>query len=311
MIYLEIKGRLGNQFFIYAFARKLQMERGNKDKLVLGLSDMKGKNAAEGWCDSLKDFNVQPYTICKHRLVYVHGSLLQKILDSIFSFDIRILTRNVKVKRIRHTRKWLGLLNRFGLIHNEDEYYEYTITKVDKIFIKGTFQSPQYLASIRDVLLKEFVPKYDLLPENKEFYELIKSTNSICISIRRGDFLKLEYNQTFYLCSENYFLKAVEIIKSKVDNPTFFVFSDEVEWAKKNLDFGCVTYYERGCDPLWEKVRLMSACKHFILSNSSFSWMVQFLSDYPEKIVISPSRWYNDDTYPNNLVDDSFIKIEV
>lgn len=44
MIYLEIKGRLGNQFFRYAFARVLQVKRGDKDKLVLGLSNMNGKS---------------------------------------------------------------------------------------------------------------------------------------------------------------------------------------------------------------------------------------------------------------------------
>ena len=43
---------------------------------------------------------------------------------------------------------------------------------------------------------------------------------------------------------------------------------------------------------MWEKVRLMSACKHFVLSNSSFSWWVQYLSDSEQKKVIAPDIWY-------------------
>lgn len=84
MIYLEIKGRLGNQFFRYAFARVLQVKRGDKDKLVLGLSNMNGKSKNDGWVNSLSDFNVVPYDISEKRLVYKFGTLFQKICDSLF-----------------------------------------------------------------------------------------------------------------------------------------------------------------------------------------------------------------------------------
>lgn len=311
MIYLEIKGRLGNQFFRYAFARRLQIERGNKDSLVLGFSNMKGKNAEEGWRDSLCDFNVQPYTTTNKRLVYSVGSLWQKFLDTLYFIDMRIFARNIRAKRITHARKWIGLLNKNGLIHNVEEYYDYPITKVENVIIDGGFQCSKYLNPIREVIVKEFTPKHDLLPENKELYDVIKSTNSVCISIRRGDFIKSEFVKTYNICKAEYYIAAVDVIKSKVKDPVLVVFSDEVEWAKQNLDFGIKTYYERGCDPLWEKVRLMAACKHFIISNSSFSWMVQYLGEAPDKIVVSPDKWYNGKEYPNYLVEESFLKIKV
>ena len=90
----------------------------------------------------------------------------------------------------------------------------------------------------------------------------------------------------------------------------FFLFSDDVEWVKENIYTGCETYCEDGTDPVWEKLRMMSSCKHFIISNSTFSWWAQYLSTYKNKIVISPCRWFNND-FESPLIEDDFIKIEV
>ena len=84
------------------------------------------------------------------------------------------------------------------------------------------------------------------------------------------------------------------------------MFSDDIEWVKNNIYTGCVTYYEDGTDPVWEKLRLMSACKHFVVSNSTFSWWTQYLSKSENKIVISPSRWFNND-YESPLIAKDWI----
>lgn len=311
MIYLEIKGRLGNQLFRYAFARYLQIQRGYKDKLVLGFSNMKGKNPDEGWDDSLKYFNVVPYETCDKRLVYVFGNLIQKILNTMYLLDMRILAHNTRKKRKKHAKRWMGPLAKFGVINNENEYYDYPIPTTRNVIIDGDFQCSKYFNSIRDVLIKEFTPKSPPLKGNEKFYKIITETNSVCISIRRGDYVSVpEFNKLYNICSEQFYQKAVDRIKKEVNNPTLILFSDDIEWAKSNLKFDIPTYYESGNDSLGEKVRLMSACKHFIISNSSFSWWVQYLGNDPNKVVISPNRWYNGD-FPADLIEDSFIKIKV
>lgn len=312
MIYLELKGRLGNQFFRYAFARKMQVERGGKDNLVIGVNNMKNKDFNDGWVDSLSDFNTVAYTTSDKRLVYHYGTIKQKILATLFYLDLRLLGQNKRDKRIVHARKWINKLNLNGLIVMIEEYNDYKIPTTDNIIIDGGFQCSKYFDNIRSELIKEFTPKHSLLEENRELHKKITNSNSICISIRRGDYVTVEaFKKVYNICTKEYFERAVEIMKLKVKNPVFIVFSDDIEWAKKNLDFGVETFYERGVDPLWEKVRLMTACKHFIISNSSFSWMVQYLANTENKIVISPNKWYNGIQYPCYLIEDSFIKIDV
>ena len=100
-------------------------------------------------------------------------------------------------------------------------------------------------------------------------------------------------------------------MKEKIDNPLFVVFSDDIEWVKENMDFGASAIYEDGTDPLYEKIRLMSSCKHFIISNSTFSWWVQYLSTNKKKIVIAPKKWkniaYKKDTGKLDIYEDFWI----
>ena len=69
-------------------------------------------------------------------------------------------------------------------------------------------------------------------------------------------------------------------------------------------------FFETGKDDVFEKIRLMSKCKHFILSNSSFSWWAQYLSDSKEKIVVAPSRWYTSGE-KTDIYQDSWNLLEI
>lgn len=95
----------------------------------------------------------------------------------------------------------------------------------------------------------------------------------------------------------------------KLKNLTFFVFSDDIDWCKKELGFnGSNVIFVSQDMPVYETLRLMYTCKHFILSNSTFSWWGQFLSRAKNKLVVSPSRW-NNDGYQSKLIQKNWILI--
>ena len=159
--------------------------------------------------------------------------------------------------------------------------------------------------------MEEFTPKQPPRSENEALYNIINSTNSICVSIRRGDYLYDEFKSKFFVCDKSYFDHAIKMANELISNPVFIFFSDDIEWVKENIKIDAPSYYESGNDPVWEKLRLMYSCKHFIISNSTFSWWAQYLSrNTNNKIVISPDHWFNVKNAPlSPLIANEFIKI--
>lgn len=315
MIYLEMYGRLGNQFFRYAVARAIQLKLYPEEELVINFDQIDNlKKEDSSFYNVLDDFNVSDYQIYSKggKVIFKESCFIQKIICTLYYLGLRNLGTEQMRVIVAYESKWQQILNKTGLYWFRRGYWEPKNSKSKKKFISGNFEAPQYFDDIRGVLLKEFTPKHPVLPKNEELLNLIKSTNSICLSVRRGDFeTNADVKNLQSLCDRKYFETAIEKIKEAVVDPTFFMFSDDINWVRDNIKTGCSTYYEDGSDPVWEKIRLMSSCNHFIISNSTFSWWVQYLSDNEEKVVVSPSRWFNND-YESPLIDrEKWILIEV
>lgn len=314
MIYVEMYGRLGNQFFRYAAARSIQKNYYPDEKLVISINQIKelGRQDATFY-NVLEDYNVCPYEIYdkEGKVIFKESSLLQKMICFLYYMGLRKIKVSDMNKQVLFQKKWENLLSRMGTYWYRNGLHKIQKSNQKNKFISGNFESSNYFSDIRDDLLKEFTPKHQPLEKNKMLYEKMKDTNSICVSVRRGDFETNEKFKSLHsVCHKEYFENAIVEIKKHVKEPVFFLFSDDVEWVKENIYTGCETYCEDGTDPVWEKLRMMSSCKHFIISNSTFSWWAQYLSTYKNKIVISPCRWFNND-FESPLIEDDFIKIEV
>ena len=190
----------------------------------------------------------------------------------------------------------------------ENGYYDFSLNKVPKnVFLSGYYESEKYFSNIENIIRKEFKPIHDRLEHNTELYRQIENSNSVCVTVRRGDFLKSSLHN---VCKIDYFLKGMDIIASKVSDAKFFIFSNDVEWLRKNVNFKHPVIFENGNDPVWEKLRLMYLCKHFVISNSTFSWWAQYLSSNKNKIVVAPDRWYNSTITSDLLKNESYIQIK-
>ncbi len=303
MISCEVSGGLGNQFFRYAYARALQEKRkkqGLDDELAINY----GAIEDHGFVGDLSDFNIVSHEAynCR-RLLLIKGSWLQKIVYAIF-------TRFGIFSRIYRNKS--RSLSRVGIVISENPDNEVIFTPPysrNQIFTIGSFENESYFSEIAEKLKLEFTPKHDILPQNSKLYDVIKQSNSVCLAVRRGDFMKEEFKKTFYVCDLTYFKNAISYIKKHVTNPTFIVFSNDIGWVKENMEIDGDVYYESGHDPVWETYRLMYSCKHFIISNSTLHWWAQYKGNYSGKIVVAPERWYNAPGWERHLLLDSFVKL--
>ncbi|PIS22345.1 hypothetical protein COT50_02490, partial [candidate division WWE3 bacterium CG08_land_8_20_14_0_20_41_10] len=89
---------------------------------------------------------------------------------------------------------------------------------------------------------------------------------------------------------------AVGIIRENIENPKFFVFSyDDPEWIKDVLEFKSeelvIVDKKYAGDRFKTYLRLISLCKHNIISNSTFAFWGAWLNENPNKVVVCPKTW--------------------
>lgn len=302
VIYLQIQGACGNQFFQYAFARVLQKKHGGR--LIINYDGVaKNTSLWEGSVNALQDFQVVDYELelgtnrsNPHKLI----SWMLKRYEQIAHFRYR-------TKRYSKYLLWCAKhLEKYGVYYFGAQYYQFEGCRTDRILINGYFESAQYFEEIDDLIKTELQPKYPALSSNKELLDIIDTRESVCITIKRMD-VEDESTAEAYQYDINYFYHACDYIKGIYPDAVWIIFSDNIEWCKENFTPQGDVYYETPNNPIWEKIRLMSSCKHFIIHNSTFSWWVQHLSKNKDKIVIAPTRWMIRDDQPIDIYEDSWV----
>jgi hypothetical protein len=165
-----------------------------------------------------------------------------------------------------------------------------------EVYLIGYWQSEKYFESIAPLLRREFTLRTELDHDNQAMASQIEQTKSVSVHIRRGDYISDENTSRYHgICSLAYYQNAVEVIARSVVRPEFFVFSDDIEWAKQNLRLNHPVVYvsHNGAARDCEDLRLMSLCKHHIVANSSFSWWGAWLGQNANKRVIAPLKWFD------------------
>lgn len=184
------------------------------------------------------------------------------------------------------------------------------------VYLDGYWNSEKYFEGIKSLVRSEFEIKPPIDNKNRKLLKLLSQTNSVSIHVRRGDYLLSELNKKIYgnICTVEYYKQAINYLESKVDNPQYFIFSNDIDWCRKNLNIDGL-YVDWNSDPResFKDLHLMSNCKHNILANSTFSWWAGWLNQNSEKFVIVPSRFFNNAIVSNmeTLIPPSWIRISV
>ena len=184
----------------------------------------------------------------------------------------------------------------------------------DWTYLRGYFQSEKYFADCIRELRRDlaFSPPRDV--ENRDVLSEIAATLAVSLHVRRGDYVtNPRANRVHGTIDAEFYRDAAALIAARCGaTPTFFIFSDDPDWVSANLDIGFPVRVVRhnGVERAADDLRLMAACRHHILANSSFSWWGAWLNPSPEKIVVAPRRWFRDPAKDDSdLVPETWIRL--
>jgi hypothetical protein len=283
MIIVNLKGGVGNQMFQYALGKKLALQ--NKDVLKLEVEGLERANAVG---DIYRPFSLEAFNISAEVATPTEVRSL-KYPYGIISKGLRFF--NARILKVTNT-----LFN------------PKVLTWKGNLFLDGYWQSPSYSADIQDTLREEFTLKTPLSAAVTQYKQQIESRESVSMHIRRADYVtNPRVLQEFGICEASYYAAAIANIQQRSTNPTFFVFSDDIEWVKDNLPVPESTVYVENPELKdVEELALMSMCDHNIIANSTFSWWGAHLNANEQKIVVAPTPWFERQPYDKNLIPSSW-----
>jgi hypothetical protein len=162
-------------------------------------------------------------------------------------------------------------------------------------YLDGYWQHHAYFEHVPEPIWDELLLREPLRREVEAMAAQIRATpDSVSLHVRRGDYISdPDANNVFGTLPVAYYQRAEETLLAKGKKPVFFVFSDDLSWARQHLTlqgqmhFTGVTGEAGDCQELY----LMSLCAHNIIANSSYSWWGAFLNRNPGKSVICPANW--------------------
>jgi glycosyl transferase family 11 len=278
MVIVQLKGGMGNQMFQYALGRCLA--EGRRVPLALDTSLLSNRIPCGR---KFNEYALGAFPVAA-RIAKKEDLPLYPETHSIGSRFWRM----AHVVRVR--------LAGFRYVRERRYSFDPNILKQpDGIYLDGYWQSERYFASVESIIRHDLALQRTLAEPAENLRKKISSTESVCIHVRRGDYL--QHLSHHGVVGAEYIQNAVKLLDSRLGRPRFYVFSDDIPWCREHLRLDAehcfVTPENAGRDDI-EHFRLMTLCRHFIISNSTFSWWAAWLSQSSNKIVIAPRQWHAD-----------------
>lgn len=291
MIYAELAGGLGNQMFIYAFARALGL-RCKEPVTLLDRQDWRDGAPAHTQC-ALQALNIAPEVRILTEPGFAKNHLPRQ--NAAKALMIKYEQRGGMMDKdyTAFERRMAPLLNALGLHFSTDGFLPAKRGHSRDFLAWGYFQAEGYFAYAEALIRGELRAKGDLPEAALPAAQAIAEAHCpVALHWRCGDYRKPE-NAALQVCGPRYYADACRAVRETLPEAQLFVFSDEPDYVQAHLDTaGLPAAFVRGTWPAAWDLDLMARCRHFILSNSTFSWWGQYLAEPEGRRVFAPDRWY-------------------
>ena len=270
MVIVQLTAGLGNQLFQYAAARSLALELGQK--LIIDNSIYLKDNYRK---PRLNFFN-------HHSYVTIHANRYTSTCFKKLLFPLLPETKNII------EAEWFRMFP----FPTED------LSKVKVIKLIGGWGSLRYFERYEKIIKNELYVKPRYTKRISALMSDIRLTNSVAIHIRKGDYIQsIEAKEIFYELTADYYQRAIEYIASKIVNPIFYIFTNDMNWVNKNFmtrpEYKYIYVSKDHNLKDYEEFELMRNCKNQVIANSTFSWWAAYLNPNKNKIIIQPQVWYH------------------
>lgn len=274
-------GGLANQVFQYIFYRYAQLATNNQDMWLLDDSFFFFKQEHNGY-ELEKVFGVTPNLLSQQFSpeawnVFIENrkkgiGTAQTMLNMGFSVQMIAEAMNYKTDNPFH-----------GTVHPIpcNEYHPEIIRfPGEVVYYFGYWINKNWLNAYKEQILSELSFPPILSENNQQYAAKIKSTLSVGVHIRRGDFVKLGWN-----IDTSIYNTYSKMLVDTYPELTFFVFSDDIAWCKENADqLGLslaqdIVFVEGNVHGAnYIDLQLMAMCKGLLMSNSSFSYLAALMN---------------------------------
>jgi len=268
-IFVRIRGGIGNQLFCYAAARRLAHV--NNVELILDHRTGFAKDYKYKRRFMLDSFQIPVRKIRRFELMWP--------FESVWLGFLKFISRHKYFQNSFY-------IEQKGMNFNDNLL---NLQLKGNIYLDGYWQSEDYFKDIESIIRKDLIIKIPSDIYNQSIAINISKVNAVAIHVRWFD---NPGNIESHNVKVDYYNQSIKIIENKIENPHYFIFSDDPVASKSKIKLPENRYtiisHNKGDEHAYADLWLMSKCRYFITANSTFSWWAAWLSDFEDKLVLTP-----------------------
>lgn len=278
-IIIRLSGGLGNQMFMYAAARALAL-----------------RTSAKLYLDCSQGFKTD--LLYKRHFALEHFNINLHHTPRLLSFDY--LGGNYIQRISRHIKRHFPYTSIRYIFENSQKNAEQLLSLPSlDYYLEGYWQSEKYFSDYKEQIRTDFKITKPLSKAVQKEVEMIEDLGDRCIALCVRRYQEVKKIVNISIVEKDYYLKAMDLLSQNIPNPVFLCFSQTPEWVKENLtgkyEIRFIAQKDKDTGNI-DDLFLLTHCRHFIISNSTFYWWGAWLANYENKKIIAPDNWIFPDT---------------